>query len=70
MKQILKIFFLVLIPSFLNAQNNPYWDNPKPEEISSMRKAFNNESNDSTRMYLSKRLGLYYFEVNTDRSLY
>jgi signal transduction histidine kinase len=70
MKHILKIFFLVLVPFFLNAQNNPYWDNPKPEEISSMRTAFNTEGNDSTRMYLGKRLGLYYFELNTDSSLY
>ncbi len=70
MKQILKIFFLVFIPAVLNAQKNPYWDNPKPEEISSMRTAFNNEGNDSARMYLGKRLGLYYFELNTDSSLY
>ncbi len=70
MKEILKIAFLILIPSILDAQNNPYWDNPNPGEISSMRTAFNNESNDSNRMYLSKRLGLYYFEVNTDSSLY
>ena len=70
MKQILKIFFLLIFPSILNAQHNPYWDNPRPEEISKMRTAFNNEVNDSTRMYLGKRLGLYYFEVNTDSSLY
>ena len=70
MKQILKIFFLLIFPSILNAQHNPYWNNPRPEEISKMRTAFNHEVNDSTRMYLGKRLGLYYFEVNTDSSLY
>ncbi|MEO6548972.1 MAG: ATP-binding protein [Ferruginibacter sp.] len=70
MKKIVKVLLLLLVPSILNAQNNPYWDNPGHGEISSMRTAFDNEANDTTRMYIGKRLGLYYFEVNTDSSLY
>ncbi|HYK47426.1 MAG TPA: ATP-binding protein [Parafilimonas sp.] len=70
MKEFIKICFLLLIPCILQAQHNPYWENPKLEEVSRMRVEFSNDLNDTTRMYLSKQLGLFYYEANTDSSLY
>jgi len=70
MKRYIKFFFFLLIPSLLVAQKNPYWENPPKEEINRMRTEFKDELNDSIRMYMSRRLGTYYFEINTDSSLY
>ena len=70
MKRYIKFFFLLLIPSLLAAQKNPYWENPSNEEINRMRTEFRDELNDSTKMYISRRLGSFYFEINTDSSLY
>src|ERR1700751_5857882 len=70
MKQFIKTCFLIFLPFIMEAQHNPYWENPSREEVNKMRIAFMNDPNDTTRMYVSKQLGLFYYELNTDSSLY
>src|SRR3954467_4721369 len=70
MKLFIKLMLLLLLPVFLKAQQNPYWQEPTKTQADSLRNLLQNSSNDSLRMYLSRQLGLYYQEIQRDSSLY
>ncbi len=70
MKLFIKLMLLLLLPAFLKAQQNPYWQEPTKTQADSLRNLFQNSGNDSLRMYSFRQLGLYYQEINRDSSLY
>jgi hypothetical protein len=70
MKSFIKVILILLLPVFLMAQQNPYWQEPTKTQADSLRNLLQNSSNDSLRMYSSRQLGLYYEEINRDSSLY
>ncbi|MEO6548975.1 MAG: ATP-binding protein [Ferruginibacter sp.] len=69
MKQLIKIFSLVLITYVSDAQNNPYWQEPTRERVDSFKKALTVSDNDTLKMYLNREIGLYYQEVNRPLAL-
>ena len=70
MKFLIKIILLFLSPLFAVAQQNSYWQEPSQGQADSFRIVLQHTQNDTTRMYLSRGLGLYYQEVQRDSSLY
>jgi signal transduction histidine kinase len=70
MKLFIKISLLLFLPVFSIAQQNPYWEEWNKEQIDSLRLIWYNTTNDTLRMEVARRLGLYYHERNWDSGLY
>ena len=69
MKYFLRILLLLLSPSFLMAQNAMY-EEPTKKQADSLRIEFQILKNDTIRINICKKLGLYYQETNIDSSIY
>ncbi len=59
----LSITFFLLLPVCSKAQNNPYWQEPSPKQVDSLKKVLATTANDTLKIYLSRTLGLYYQEI-------
>ena len=62
MKQFIKILLLLLLPAFVQAQQ-------QHKELDSLRMALGNAANDTIRMDVYDQLSYYFYEVNVDSSL-
>jgi two-component system NtrC family sensor kinase len=69
MKQVLRLFFLALIPLSAAAQNNPYWQEPTRLQVDSLKLVLATSTNDSVTMYINRQLGMYYQEINRTAAL-
>jgi len=69
MKLLIQIL-LVIIPSIVFAQFEPYLAEPNKKEAMQLRMVFETTSNDTMLMEVSRKLGFYYHERNTDSALF
>ncbi|MEO8771954.1 MAG: hypothetical protein ABI402_17790 [Ferruginibacter sp.] len=70
MKALLKMFFLLFLPAFVIAQQNPFVENWSDTQIDSLRTELQQTTNDTMLMRISRSLGWYYTEINRDSNLY
>ena len=66
----IKIVLCILLPVFSIAQVNPLFLEPTKKQADSLRKALDQNINDTLRMAANRELALYYFDVNTDSALF
>ncbi len=70
MKLIRIILIMILFtPALLIAQQKTYWRHPSKQQVDSFKNQLNH-TNDTTRMYLCREIGMYYQEIQRDSSLY
>src|ERR1017187_7859960 len=62
MKLCIKILLLLLLPAFIQAQQ-------QHKQLDSLRMALGNAANDTIRMDVYDQLAYYFYEVNADSSL-
>ena len=65
----MRILLLLLLPSFLMAQNAIY-EEPTKKQADSLRIEFQILINDTIRINICSKLGVYYQETNIDSSIY
>jgi len=72
MKSIIKILLLSLLPFSLMAQTGTYYDynSYSKHRVDSLHLLFKNTGNDTVKMAVSRELGLYYLETNSDSAYY
>jgi two-component system, NtrC family, sensor kinase len=71
MKLIFKVFFFLLIPVFVTAQQDPFVEMWSVKQIDSLKEEWKHTAdNDTMRMRLSRSFGWYYQEIDRDSSLY
>ncbi len=66
----LKTALYILLPVFSMAQVNPLFLEPTKEQADSLKKALNQNINDTLRMLANRELSLYYLDINTDSALF
>ncbi|CAN5469772.1 hypothetical protein BH11BAC1_BH11BAC1_10770 [soil metagenome] len=70
MKSSFKFLLLMLMPSFIMAQDDPTWGFVNRQQADSLRLLVLNTPNDTLKMSAYRFLGFYYQEVKQDSSLY
>jgi signal transduction histidine kinase len=72
MKFYIKVLLLLLIPSWLSAQTGTFYDYHyySQQRVDSLQLLFNSTPNDTIKMAVSRDLGLYYGESNSDSAFY
>src|SRR6187455_1490306 len=65
-----KIVFCLLLPVFSMSQVNPLFLEPTKEQADSLRKALNENINDTLRMAANRELALFYFDINLDSAFF
>jgi|SRR5436190_1476067 len=68
--KLVKIILFVLLPVFSISQVNPLFLEPTKKQADSLRNALSQNINDTLRMAANRELSLYYFDLNTDSSIY
>ena len=63
--KLIKIVLFILLPFFSMAQVNPLFLEPTKEQADSLRKALNENMNDTLRMAANRELALFYFDINS-----
>src|SRR6187455_2801082 len=64
--RLIKIVVFILLPVFSLSQVNPLFLEPTKEQADSLRKALNENINDTLRMAANRELALFYFDINLD----
>lgn len=67
--RIIKIVLYILLPVFSISQVNPLFLEPTKEQADSLRKALNENINDTLRMAANRELALFYFDINLDSAI-
>jgi len=72
MKSVIKILLLSLLPFSVMAQTGTYYDynSYSQNRVDSLHLLFKNTGNDTVKMAVSRDLGLYYLETNSDSAYY
>ena len=70
MRTFIKIVLLLLLPSFIMAQQDPTWGFVNKQQADSLRIVIKNTPNDTLKMSAYRLLGFYYQEIKEDSSLY
>jgi len=72
MKFYLQILFFLLLPCWLSAQTGTFYDYHyySQQRVDSLQLLFNSTRNDTVKMAVSRDLGLYYGESNSDSAFY
>jgi len=52
------------------AQQKTYWNHPGKQQVDSYKDQLSHISNDTTKMYLCREIGMYYQEIQRDSSLF
>ena len=68
--RVIKIVLYILLPFFSMAQVNPLFLEPTKEQADSLRKALNENINDTLRMAANRELALFYFDINLDSAIF
>ena len=68
--KLVKIVLYILLPVFSMAQVNPLFLEPTKEQADSLRKALNENINDTLRMAANRELALFYLDINADSALF
>jgi len=58
------IFLFFLLPLFLQAEENPFWQEPTTFQADSLKQLLFSTKNDTVRMFANRQLGLYYQEIS------
>ena len=66
----IKIVLCILLPVFSIAQVNPLFLEPTKNQADSLRKALNENINDTLRMAANRELALFYFDINSDSAFF
>src|SRR6187401_3584372 len=66
----IKIVLCILLPVFSIAQVNPLFLEPTKKQADSLRKALNENINDTLRMAANRELALFYLDINSDSAIY
>jgi len=64
--RLIKIALYILLPVFSISQVNPLFLEPTKDQADSLRKALNENINDTLRMSANRELALFYFDINSD----
>ena len=65
-----KIIFILLIPVSIFSQEGSYLYEPNSREADSLKRVYESRASDTIKMEVSRLLGFYYHEKNTDSALY
>src|SRR6187399_241147 len=68
--RLIKIVVFLLLPVFSMSQVNPLFLEPTKEQADSLRKALNENINDTLRMAANRELALFYFDINSDSAFF
>jgi len=68
--KLIKTVLYFLLPVFSMAQVNPLFLEPTKQQADSLRKALNENINDTLRMAANRELALYYLDINADSALF
>ncbi|HMK19583.1 MAG TPA: ATP-binding protein [Chitinophagaceae bacterium] len=66
----IKIALYILLPVFSIAQVNPLFLEPTKHQADSLRKALEQNINDTLRMAANRELALFYFDINSDSAFF
>jgi two-component system, NtrC family, sensor kinase len=61
--------FFILLPFYIRAQNNPYWQEPTRIQADSLKEVLAISKNDTVKLYINRQLGMYYQEINRSAAL-
>ena len=70
MKSLRISIIIMLFPTFMLAQQKTYWNHPGKQQVDSYKDQLSHISNDTTKMYLCREIGMYYQEIQRDSSLF
>ena len=70
MRPILNIIYLLLIPAFVTAHQDLYFETWSNKQVDCLKAELHRTSNDTMQMFIYRCLGFHFQETNRDSSLY